>query len=569
VTPLKPTGFWSYTSADDAASDGRLSRLRTQLANRLRVQLGRPVHLFQDVAAIPPGTLWQQQIESALAEASFVIPIITPGFLQSEWCAKEVRLFRDHMRARGRDDLILPVHYIDVSAFSTVRRGDCCDPEVLDYLRSLQWVDFRSLEPLDANTSEVRIWLGQLARRIEEALWRVTPPPAKPEPRPLPAEIAPPANPPSPGPVPSSHPTRDDRVRFRNQNIAWLAAAIVVPLIFYFGIPTKSPSPPDRVMSAPKSEPASSVTTPPKPVPPPESRPSELRDPCPSTAICPDMVLIPHGSFQMGTTDEELVREKVPETYRSWELPRHTVTIASDFYIAKYPVTVGEFKAFVRAKSPALAGGCYTFEKGIDGKYGWTNKFNRTWENPGFPQTDPDPVVCVSYADAQAYVEWLNTNTETKSYRLPSEAEWEYAARAGTSTARFWGDSRDPACRFANVADRTLARQLNVASPDPERFFACDDGFAFTAPVGAFERNPFGLYDMLGNVWQWTIDCWNEDYKNAPSDGSARPTGDCSRRVVRGGSWDNDPRDVRAGNRGWNDTDNRGTGTGFRVARTL
>jgi len=553
VTPLKPTGFWSYTSDDDAASDGRLSRLRTQLANRLRQQLGRPVHLFQDVAAIPPGTLWQQQIESALAEASCFIPIITPGFLQSEWCAKEVRLFRAHMEARGRDDLILPVHYIDVSAFFTVRRADCFDPEVLDYLRSLQWVDFRTLEPLDANTSEVRIWLSQFARRIEEALWRVIPPPAEPEPQPPPAETAPPADPPNPGPTSSSHPARDDRVRSWNKNLAWLAAAIaVVPLIFYFGIPSKSLPPQDRVVNTSKSsETAPSVAPSPKPMPsPPASPPRELRDTCPSTAICPEMVLIPHGTFQMGTTDEELAREKVPDTYGAWEKPRHTVTISSDFYMAKYAVTVGEFKAFVRATSPTLAGGCYNFEKGSGGKYSWSNKPDRTWENPGFPQTDRDPVVCVGYAEAQAYVEWLNTVTATKPYRLSSEAEWEYAARAGTSTARFWGDSRDPACRFANVADRTLARQLNVASPDQDRFFACDDGFAFTAPVGRFQPNPWGLHDMLGNVWQLTADCWNEDYENAPSDGSVDTTGDCGRRVVRGGSWDYDPRGVRAARAG-------------------
>jgi len=677
VPPLKPTGFWSYTSADDAASDGRLSRLRTQLANRLRQQVGRPVQLFQDVAAIPPGTLWEQQIESALAEASFFIPILTPGFLQSEWCAKEVRRFREHMEARGRDDLILPVHYMDVSGFATVRRGDCFDPDLLDYLRSLQWVDFRTLEPLDSDATEVRVWLAGFARRIEEALYRVVPPRAAPtpvppvvEPPPPPGPAAKPA-PPADRPVletdSSPPPVQPEPVPTWKKPVLWGAVGIVVLLIGYVSIreampppstpvasvpanpapapviappsqpaPVKLPSPvhtpdasvpanpaPAPVIALPSqpapvklptpvhtpdaSVPANPVPAPviappsqpapvklPSPAPTPDasvpanpapthfvtirsqpapvaasSPPKEFRDICPADAICPEMVLIPKGGFEMGTTDEELEREKVPEAYRAWEKPRHQVTIGADFYMGKYAVTLGEFKAFARAKGTWPAGKCYAWEKGSNGKFDWQLHQDRGWDNPGFPQTDRDPVVCVSFDDAVAYVDWLNAVSGTKSYRLPSEAEWEYAARAKTTTSRFWGDGREAACRFANVADQALAKDYNVASPDPEHYFTCFDGFAFTAPVGSFQDNAFGLYDMLGNAWQWTADCWNNDQKDAPSNGSTRTAGDCSRRVVRGGSWDNDPRGVRAGYRSWDDTGSRFTSTGFRVARTL
>jgi formylglycine-generating enzyme len=165
-----------------------------------------------------------------------------------------------------------------------------------------------------------------------------------------------------------------------------------------------------------------------------------------------------------------------------------------------------------------------------------------------------------------AYVGWLSRLTG-KAYRLPSEAAWEYACRSGTTTARFWGDGRDEAMRYAKVADRSLMARMKVPF-DPERFFDGDSGHPFTAPVGSVRPNPFGLYHMLGNVWEWTADCWNEDLKGVPLDGSARTTEGCSRRVVRGGSWNNNPRNVRAGNRNWNDTGNRNTNTGFRVAST-
>ncbi|MGA3401972.1 MAG: toll/interleukin-1 receptor domain-containing protein [Acetobacteraceae bacterium] len=186
---LTPTGFWSYTSGDDAASGGRLSQLRRLLANRLQQQVGRQqVHLFQDVETIPPGTQWEKRIEAALDEASFFVPIVTPGFLHSEWCAREVKSFRTKMRARGRDDLIVPIHYLDVDAFETVRRAECADPEVFRYLRTLQWVDFRDLEPLDPGAAEVRVGLGRVAKAIVDALYREVP---VPTPRPAPQTLRP------------------------------------------------------------------------------------------------------------------------------------------------------------------------------------------------------------------------------------------------------------------------------------------------------------------------------------------------------------------------------------------
>ena len=280
----------------------------------------------------------------------------------------------------------------------------------------------------------------------------------------------------------------------------------------------------------------------------------------------PALVRIPAGTFIMGTPPRENRREKVPKEFAACSSPCQTIEIAQSFWLGRYPVTRGQFAAFVAARKPEIPDGASTYEPDDKGEWKYESRNNRDWRNPGFLQTDNDPVVCVSHEDAMAYVSWLREITG-KDYRLPSEAEWEYAARAGTTTACFWGDGRAEAVRHAKVADRALMARTNL-SFDPDRFFDGDSGYPFTAPVGCFLPNPFGLYDMLGNVWEWTADCWNEDLKGMPADGSARTTGDCSRRVVRGGSWDDNPWVVRAGGRGWNGTGDRDSGTGFRVART-
>ena len=144
------------------------------------------------------------------------------------------------------------------------------------------------------------------------------------------------------------------------------------------------------------------------------------------------------------------------------------------------------------------------------------------------------PVEQASFNDAQDYVSWLSQVTG-HDYRLPSEAEWEYAARAGTTTEFHWGNNADDGCRYANVLDLTATEQ----HPNwRDLFFAdCWDGYFRLAPVGTYEPNGFGLYDMIGNIEEWTQDCWNESYDGAPTDGSAWESGDCTLRVRRGGSW--------------------------------
>jgi formylglycine-generating enzyme required for sulfatase activity len=178
-----------------------------------------------------------------------------------------------------------------------------------------------------------------------------------------------------------------------------------------------------------------------------------------------------------------------------------------------------------------------------------------SWRHPGFAQNDDHPVVCVSYEDAQRYISWLNEKvsrilplSSQNSYRLPSEAEWEYAARAGTTTARWWGEgigSGNANCR------------------------GCGGAGMQTTPVENFRPNPFGLYDTLGNVFQWTEDCAQQSYVGAPSTGSAWTSGDCGNRVARGGSWYNPPGSVRSANRQQLGSGRRISDTGFRLAKTL
>ena len=173
------------------------------------------------------------------------------------------------------------------------------------------------------------------------------------------------------------------------------------------------------------------------------------------------------------------------------------------------------------------------------------------------------PVINVSWEDAQEYVRWLSRETG-EGYRLPTEAEWEYVARAGTTTARYWGESESGQCRYGNGADAAFLGEYPNATT-----VSCSDGYARTAPVGLFEANGFGLYDVLGNLWEWTEDCWNDSYRGAPTDGSAWRSGDCSSRVLRGGSWSNQPKDLRSADRFWLSPGRRTYYLGFRVVRTI
>ncbi len=273
------------------------------------------------------------------------------------------------------------------------------------------------------------------------------------------------------------------------------------------------------------------------------------------------MVVLPQGKFAMGTPEGEEARENVPDQARGHAIPQHSVTIRYRLAIARFDVTRDEYALFVAETHRPDPDGCTT----LNPSGSVFIAVNGNWRSPGFPQTGRDPVVCVSWDDAQAYVAWLSKRTG-HAYRLPTEAEWEYAARAGTTTARYGGDSPRELCRYTNLGDLEYGER-HPGDTDVNR--ACRDGYAFTSPVGSFAPNPFGLYDMLGDVMNWTEDCWSANYEGAPADGSAWRSGDCGRHIARGGSWDMDLRVARSAHRRGAPTSLRHTTLGFRVARTL
>lgn len=268
--------------------------------------------------------------------------------------------------------------------------------------------------------------------------------------------------------------------------------------------PVASPEP-----SLPSRVPRSSQSPISPPAPSSRIEVTELAPDCPQ---CPVMVALPMGSFTMGYNRGD----------RS-ERPEHKVTIKQPFAIGKYEVTTSQWQACVDA------GKCSA--------------------KPDTGPTPNSPVRDVSWSDAQQYVRWLSQITQ-QPYRLPSEAEWEYAARAGSQTRYWWGEQLGSG--RANCKD-------------------CGGEWDQTAPadVGAFPANPFGLHGMSGGVWEWVSDCWNRDHSGAPDDGSSRDRADCREHVIRGGSWRNDSSYVHSASRFKYDTNVRYVLNGFRVAKSL
>jgi formylglycine-generating enzyme required for sulfatase activity len=267
---------------------------------------------------------------------------------------------------------------------------------------------------------------------------------------------------------------------------------------------------------------------------------------------CPELVAIPPGKFWMGSTKPERrwaiqqgaqrdrFYQRAQQEWVSWEKTHQQVVVSKALAVGKYPVTRGQYLVFIEATAHDMSGDCM-FHTGNK----WEQSSSADWRFPGFEQTDDHPVVCVSWGDAQAYLAWLSEKTN-QPYRLLSEAEWEYACRTGTTRRYSWGDD-PPTPEQANFA-------MNVGK---------------TTEVGSYPANPWGLHDMHGNVWEWVQDCWNKSHTGAPTGGSAWTSGNNSRRVLRGGSWNDEPENLRSALRyGWF-TDYRSSYIGFRVARTL
>jgi formylglycine-generating enzyme required for sulfatase activity len=314
------------------------------------------------------------------------------------------------------------------------------------------------------------------------------------------------------------------------EQVPWVASSLVDE--FYFGASSAAPTAPSRPETAVAPPPPRRLEPAPAPAPAPAPPPATTsRPPAPPAAAsneplhsdskpgesfrdcqgCGEMVIVPAGSFEMGSNAD-------------YENPAHRVTIPKQFAIGRYEVTFDEWDRCVEEK------GCKAQP-----------------EDRGWGRGDR-PVINISWADAKAFAAWLSQKTG-QTYRLPSEAEWEYAARGGTNTPFWWG--RDVGARQANC------RECNTGSVEQ------------TSPVGSYKPNPFGLYDTAGNAAEWVEDCWNDNYRNAPKDGSAWTSGQCRLRVLRGGSYDSPNKAVRSTARFRYDTDVRYSANGFRLVREL
>jgi formylglycine-generating enzyme required for sulfatase activity len=563
-------GFFSYSSADDERSGGALALLRRRICGELRKRLRCRLTVWQDEELIPGGPERADEIKEAIAESTFFIPTVTPGALRSDDCRTEFEAFLARERELGRSGLIFPVLYIPVPELqnATQRDGD----EVLKTIHARRYADWTHIRLADVRSPEVEKQVRLLCERIVDMLQE---PWESPEVSRLKAEIeekkqalaalrSGTAEEAASAPAP---PETGAVTRWRPSPRALAAGALGVVLaglaLGWLVMPRPGPPAPAVVSVqfpplAPATAPADATAGSNLALSPERERALRANDSFRECAGCPEMVVVPAGSFTMGSPESDTgPRREISER------PQHVVTIGRPFAVGKLLVTVDQFAAFV--EETGYDAGAWCFDAS-------SPHADYSWRNPGFAQEGSHPAVCLSWNNAKAYADWLAKKTG-KPYRMLTEAEWEYAARGRTSPGdypRFWfGDDEKELCRYGNGFDQKARDSLEglegvAAAP-------CNDGYAYTSPAGHYAPNPFGLYDMLGNVRQWTADCWHDTYKGAPADGSAWTTGSCSvGRVVRGGSWRNGTDALRPAWRSWGSGSNqRYDQTGLRVARTL
>jgi formylglycine-generating enzyme required for sulfatase activity len=343
--------------------------------------------------------------------------------------------------------------------------------------------------------------------------------------------------------IPIEETFRDARVEViaatQKEQIPWESSSLTGAFSFSPG--ARAPATTETAAAAPAPAPAAAD---------PAAPTAKSLDPAPAGGAgakgctnCPEMVALKGGSFMMGSPNDEDDRTE-------YEGPQKKIAI-KPFSIGKYDVTVAQFAEFIKATKYQPSDVCDTEGTGKSGR--------GSWDDPHINQTDKDPVVCVSWDDAKAYADWL-AKTSGKPYRLPTEAEWEYAARAGQTGAHDWADS-DDACGYANVADAAAKRKFSRWT-----VVSCDDGFTFTSPVGSLKPNAFGLYDTLGNVKQWVDGCGANSISGIPADGSPESGGACNYRSVRGSAWNATPNIVRLAFREKAKSSYSAYNYGFRVA---
>ena len=280
-------------------------------------------------------------------------------------------------------------------------------------------------------------------------------------------------------------------------------------------------------------------------------------------AQCPEMVVIPAGTAIVGAATADPFRAED-------EQPTRTFTIRQRFAVSRYEITREQYETFVRATGQAVVGGCLT-DRRSRGR--WELDAETNFRDPGFAQAGEHPVACVSWEDAHAYVTWLNAHTQG-GYRLLTEVEWEYVARAGNTRNLMypWGDDSTAGCPFGNGFDQTAMQAYAGMDTSGYKDFdplRCTDGWLNTAPVGSLSPNRFGVYDMIGNVAEWVEDCYQASHAQLAGSGVPTPVQDCSRRIVKGGSWGTLAHNLRIAERVPYPSTHRDDSIGIRVAKTL
>lgn len=548
------------------------------LFERLRREFGEG-EVFIDLEGIEPGEDFVETLERQLDGCRVLLALIG-----DRWAEATDR----HGRRRLDDEN----DFVRIELRTALRRGIRVIPVLVDGAPpvtaaqlpgDLQGLVRRQALSLDFHKFDTDV--GRLVHSLRRLLASPSPstPPPPPPPQPSPPPLstasstpsstaaptrsnaaATPTQPPSPSAAPAPAPKAAPQPSKAREpdpphsappgtpstgNWPLLAAVPVVLALAVWGLSQLGPSDPAPVAPSPAAPP---IAPPPPPPPAPVAAQSpatravppagtRFRD-CEDNA-CPSLVVLPEGRFTMGSPAGEQGR------YDD-EGPQHEVRIGYRLAVMEAEVTRGQYRAFVgdtrRVQTGCAGGG--------------------NWQQPGFEQTDDHPVVCVSWDDGRAFAQWLSRRTG-KAYRLLSEAEWEYAARAGSQSRYSFGDDDRKLCRFANVADRSAKAQFPVGLT-----VDCDDGAVHTSSVRKYQPNAFGLYDMHGNVWEWVQDCWPEGqkgYEEAPSDGSALQASACSRRLLRGGAWNSFPWSARSALRLRGDPSDRVGFTGLRLARML
>jgi formylglycine-generating enzyme required for sulfatase activity len=525
-------GFFSYARSEDEHSGGALSLLRKRIRGELAAQLARDdLRLWQDTEAIPLGMLWKERIEKAIVESAFFIPMVTPRAIKSEHCRTELQAFLERESELRRNDLVFPILYISVPGLENKDEG--YPDDVLKIIHARQYDDWRDIRHADVTSPEVGRKITRFCEHIAKAVRKTSESPEgrrrrnderddgehprhKDQPPQAGRRVAIAHRRPYGGAVPDVAGTYyedDAREVLKAIDAAELRSDITQHEFLHevtlrrIYEETKGDERAHHLSNAQANfeqlkrsiyesrglQPGANIT------PHFEDRPTAL-----------EMVVILPGKFMMGSPEGEGYNH---------EHPQHKIIIASPFAVGRFPVTFDEWDAAV------AAGGV----KHTPDDSGW-GRGRR-------------PVINVSWEDAQAYVGWLSSRLPGKTYRLLSEAEWEYCCRAGTTTAYSVGD--------------TIGKKHAQFSESK------------TVEVASFPSNPWGLHGMHGNVWEWCKDSWHPTYNGACKDGSTWKGGDAFLRVRRGGSWGDDPRNLRSAARGSGRPDCRGNDTGFRVARTL